>query len=196
MRPLVAFLMGMTSGATMKKLMSIHTLYAAALAFAALTGSIIASVQAAHAQTAQAKAGMTITSIAMVERIEKDKLGLEKKILKSPKDVIVVPGDHVVFTLSYANKGAEAAEGFRATNPMPGAVQFISATEDWAEMSVDGGQNWGKLADLVVKVTTQNGAPETTRPAHPEDVTHVRWVFSDLIAPGVKGAVSYRGIIK
>ncbi len=196
MRPLAAFCMEGQAELKMKKLMSIHTLYAAAFAFAAMTGSAFAGVQAAHAQTAQAKAGMTITSIAMVERTEKDKLGNEKKILKSPKDVIVVPGDHVIFTLSYANKGVEAASGFRATNPMPGAVQFISATEDWAEMSVDGGQNWGKLADLVVKVTAQNGASESSRPARVEDVTHVRWVFPDLIAPGVKGAVSYRGVIK
>jgi hypothetical protein len=102
----------------------------------------------------------------------------------------------VVFTLKYANKGPEAAKDFRATNPMPGPVQFVAAAEDWAEVSVDGGKNWGKLSILTVSAKGPDGVSEIRRPAGPEDVTHVRWVFPGAIAPGAEGSVSYRGIVK
>jgi uncharacterized repeat protein (TIGR01451 family) len=140
--------------------------------------------------------GVTLASNAMIERVETDAAGREKTVLKSPKDVIIVPGDRVVFTLTYANKGALPASGFRATNPMPGAVHFVAAAEDWAEVSVDGGKSWGQLSALKVPVKTADGQGETMRSATAEDVTHVRWVFANAIAPGSEGSVSYRGVIK
>lgn len=139
---------------------------------------------------------VVLTSEAMIERTEVDANGRESQTLKQPKDVIVVPGDRVIFTLRYINKGAEPATGFRATNPMPGPVQFVSVAEDWAEVSVDGGATWGKLANLKVTVKGAEGAADTQRPAAAEDVTHVRWIFITAIPPGAEGSVSYRGLIK
>jgi hypothetical protein len=117
----------------------------------------------------------------------------------------------VVFSLKYENISAEPAAAFRATNPMPGPIQFISAAEDWAEVSVDGGKSWGKLealkvtetvtkAAVVDAATGKETAPATseaiTRAADKSDVTHVRWVFAKPIAPGAKGSLSYRGVVK
>jgi hypothetical protein len=102
----------------------------------------------------------------------------------------------VVFTLKYSNQGGQVATGFAAVNPMPGPVQFLSAAEDWADVSVDGGKSWGRLSALKVTVPGNDGAPATVRPAAAEDVTHVRWVFSDPIPPGTVGYLSYRGLIK
>jgi uncharacterized repeat protein (TIGR01451 family) len=132
----------------------------------------------------------------MVERSETDVAGKEKLVLKKPSDVIVVPGDRIIFTLRYVNNGAEPASGFRATNPMPAPVQFVSVAEDWAEVSVDGGKSWGKLAELKVTAKNTDGMGDVLRAATAEDVTHVRWVFTTPIAPGAKGSVSYRGLIK
>lgn len=139
---------------------------------------------------------VVLTSEAMIERTEVDANGKESQTLKHPKDVIIVPGDRVIFTLRYVNKGAEPATGFRATNPLPGPVQFISVAEDWAEVSVDGGVSWGKLADLKVAVKGPEAAANAVRPAAAEDVTHVRWVFAAAIPAGGEGSVSYRGLIK
>lgn len=184
--------------------------YAAALAAAALSGSVIAFSNSAQAQTA-GRSGVTLSSEAKVERVITAADGSERVEMRSPKDVIVTPGDRIVFTLSYENKGAEPATGFRATNPMPGAIQFISAAEDWAMVSVDGGKTFGKLASmqLTERIETdavydeETGAKisdavsrDETRPARAQDVTHVRWIFSDAIAPGAKGSVSYRGVVK
>jgi hypothetical protein len=163
---------------------------------AALVGAAAVAFASAPAHAYAAGESVTLSSEAMIERTETDKAGRERTVLKTPKDVIIVPGDKVIFTLKYANKGAEPASGFRATNPMPGPVQFVAAAEDWAEVSVDGGQSWGKLSALAVRAKSADGVNEVTRAATPEDVTHVRWVFSNAIAPGSEGSVSYRGIIK
>lgn len=156
----------------------------------------------AHAQTAAAPAPaaapspVTLTSDVKIERVEVDAAGKEKVTLHAPKSVVVVPGDKVLFTLEVTNTGAQPAAGFRATNPMPGPVQFVSVAEDWAEVSVDGGQSWGKLAALKVKTTPADGTAPVERAADIADVTHVRWIFADAIAPGGTRKISYRGVIK
>lgn len=157
---------------------------------------VVASPAPAHASALLASNSVVLTSEAMVERSETDVAGKEKLVLKKPSDVIVVPGDRIIFTLRYVNNGAEPASGFRATNPMPAPVQFVSVAEDWAEVSVDGGKSWGKLAELKVTAKNTDGTGDVLRAATAEDVTHVRWVFTTPIAPGAKGSVSYRGLIK
>lgn len=175
----------------MAKIWNFESIYAAVLLVAAGVGSLIAAAAPAHAATP----GVALSSEARIERTEEGADGRERTVLKSPAEVIVVPGDRVVFTLKYRNGGTEAANGFRATNPMPAPVQFVSANEDWAEVSVDGGKSWGKLSSLTVETKAADGT-SVTRPAGPEDVTHVRWVFATPIAPGGEGSLSYRGVIK
>ena len=60
---------------------------------------------------------------------------------------------------------------------MPAAVRFESVAEDWAEVSVDNGVHWGKLADLKVQTKGVAGTPDSERAATTQDVTHVRWVL-------------------
>jgi uncharacterized repeat protein (TIGR01451 family) len=183
----------------MKKTFNAKSAYAAVLALAALSGWGLAVAQAHAATVVPAPAttpAVTIASEAMIERVVLGPDGSEKLILKKPGEVVVVPGDKVVFTLTYQNKGAEPASGFKATNPMPGPVQFIEAAQDWADVSVDGGANWGKLDTLKVMAAPAEGAAAVERAATPADVTHVRWVFAKPIAAGSKGSISFRGVIK
>ncbi len=176
----------------MKKFFNLNTAYGLALIGSALFGSLIAAGSARAADADQ----VTISSEAKIERVETAKDGKERVVYKKPGEVVVVPGDKVVFTLSYANVGVLPATAFKATNPMPGPVQFLGAGEDWAEVSVDGGKNWGSLSKLTIMAKAVEGQSEAVRPATAEDVTHVRWVFSNAIAPGAKGSLSFRGVIK
>lgn len=166
------------------------------ISYAIYTLALATAVFAAVGASAQKAAPVTLSSDVKIERVETDAAGKEKVTLYAPKQVVVVPGDKVLFTLEVVNTGAEPAAGFRATNPMPGPVQFVSVTEDWAEVSVDGGTSWGKLAALKVKKAPAEGAAPVERAADVTDVTHVRWVFADAIAPGGKRTISYRGVIK
>ncbi len=162
----------------------------------ALTLSAVAGDAFAQTTPAAAPSPVTLTSDVKIERTEVDAAGKEKVSLYAPKQVVVVPGDKVLFTLEVTNTGALPAAGFKATNPMPGPVQFVSVAEDWAEVSVDGGNVWGKLAALKAKTAPTDGTAVIERAADIADVTHVRWVFPDAIAPGAKRSISYRGVIK
>ena len=168
------------------------TVCAVALAAISVAGGV---VPAAHAQV-KAASPVTLSSDVKIERTVADAAGKETTKLFTPKDVAVVPGDNILFTLLVSNTGAEPAAGFRATNPMPAAVRFVSVAEAWADVSVDGGASWGKLADLKVKTKDAEGTAEVERAAAAEDVTHVRWIFPDAIAAGSKRTVSYRGVVK
>lgn len=174
--------------------MNVKMIYAALVA-ATLLGDAAAFGVPAYAQTAPASP-VKLSSDVKIERTEVDASGVQKQVLYTPKDVAVVPGDTVLFTLLVSNTGTEPAVGFRATNPMPNAVRFASVSEDWADVSVDGGVKWGKLAELKVTAKDAAGTADVERSASAEDVTHVRWIFPDPIAPGSKRTVSYRGVVK
>lgn len=194
------------------KTVNAKSVYALALIAAATSGSLLALASTAKAQApiaaaaaaAQSKPAVSLASEVFVERKIVDAAGKETVSLKKPGEVVIVPGDRVVFKTSYKNNGTDAATGFRATNPMPGPIQFVSAREDWAEVSVDGGVTWGKLAALMVtpkaEAVAEGTAPVATAPAAraatEADVTHVRWVFNDPIPAGAGGEVSYIGFVK
>lgn len=196
---------------------NVETVYAAALLMAAISGSMAAMIETAKAQpspvpaTSTAKSSIVLKNNAQIERSEIDANGKEQLVLKDPSAVIIVPGDRVVFTLHYENTGKDPASRFLATNPMPAAIQFLSSTENWAELSVDGGKTWGTLDKLTVtEAVTQVAVPGTessrlgqkgvaetvTRAAEASDVTHIRWIFATPIQPGANGRLSYRGIVK
>jgi len=115
--------------------------------------------------------------------------GTKKRTLEIPKTV--VPGDTVVFSHSYQNKGAQPATDFVINNPLPSAVAFRSTTDANAAVSVDGGKSFGKLAALTVA-----NADGTKRPAAADDVTHVRWTFAQAIPAGAKGQVGFEGEVR
>ncbi len=196
----------MSDGMNQHILNRYHTLfYATALGVSAFIGSAFAFSSTAHAQTIYVQISaaqnavqdqVSLSSEVFVIRTENDAQGNEKIILKNPKDVIVIPGDRLKFILKYTNNTGQDVTGFKATNPIPAAVQYIEAAEEWAEVSVDGGKNWGKLEDLSVQANNDTGDTNVLRAATVADVTHVRWVFNNVITKNSSGSVSFNGIVK
>lgn len=124
-----------------------------------------------------------------LERVTTDANGKERVLLEEPK--VVVPGDRLVFVLNYRNAGAQPADRFVITNPMPAAVSFADAGNTQPMVSVDGGKQWGLLSDL--SVATADG---TRRAAQAADVTHIRWAFAKPIPVGGTGKLMFRGVVK
>ena len=124
-----------------------------------------------------------------VERVSTDAEGKQRILLEEPK--VVVPGDRLVFVLNYRNAGAQPADKFVVTNPMPSAVRFADAGDTRPLVSVDGGKQWGLLADLSVPM--EGGM---RRAAQPADVTHIRWAFQKPIPVGGTGKLMFRGVVK
>jgi hypothetical protein len=104
---------------------------------------------------------------------------------------IVTPGDRLVFILNYKIRETKPVHNLAITNPMPAAVVFQDVGDRRAFLSVDGGQNWGKLAEL--KKRENDGR---WRSARPEDVTHIRWPVPSTISSGSSGKLSFRGVVR
>jgi uncharacterized repeat protein (TIGR01451 family) len=137
------------------------------------------------------RADVKIDSSIMVERIKETETGVTLTTLLDPAKVKVIPGDQLLFTNRYSNSGQNDVTGFVVNNPVHKAVTFVEAQEDWALVSVDGGQNFGKLSELTVI-----DAEQASRPATAADVTHIRWVLPSPIAPGASGELHFRGTVK
>lgn len=125
--------------------------------------------------------------VKAVKSIENDD-GTTVTALVDPE--VVVPGDRLVFATNYANTGSEPVENFVVTNPLHEAVRLADDADPALVVSVDGGSNWGRLADL--QVTTDQGE---ARAATAADVTHIRWTLA-AIAPGESGRLEYQAIIR
>jgi uncharacterized repeat protein (TIGR01451 family) len=138
---------------------------------------------------ASAADSVSLASEILVERTRTDAAGKSAIVREAPK--VVTPGDKLVFLLSYRNAGSAPATGFTVTNPVPAAVAFSGADGDGVDLSVDGGKSWGALASL--KIAQADG---TSRPARPDDITHVRWTFAQPIPAGGTGQLSFRGIVR
>lgn len=105
---------------------------------------------------------------------------------------VVVPGDRVRVTLTFTNNGAAPAAGVKLVNPIPDGLIFDETADPVGfDVSTDGGKIFGPLASLTVPIA--GAAP---RAATVADVTHVRWSWSEAIAPRQSRSVAFFGRVK
>jgi uncharacterized repeat protein (TIGR01451 family) len=142
---------------------------------------------------AQAADGVVSQLSALKQTVRTDAAG--KTIQEYVPFAKVVPGDVLLCTVEYTNKGAEPAGQVVVTLPVPPEMTLApsSAAHQAAETlySVDGGQTYGPLDQL--SITEPDGK---VRPARAEDVNAVRWTLRADLAPGQTGRLSYLATIK
>jgi uncharacterized repeat protein (TIGR01451 family) len=118
----------------------------------------------------------------------------ERKTELVPIDT-AVPGDEVVYTVTFTNIGPEPAENIRITNPIPPQMRYVSGTAfgpgTQVEYSVDGGMSWGQ-AELL-RVSTDSGAH---RPAEADDYTHIRWALNAPLPAGERSFARFRAVVR
>lgn len=104
----------------------------------------------------------------------------------------VVPGDKVVYALSYRNVGTQPIADIVLSNPLPSAIAYRApaAGSPAPELSVDG-KTFAALADLTVAA-----ADGSRRAATANDVTHVRWKLAAPLPAGGKGQFAFQAILK
>lgn len=133
-----------------------------------------------------------LPAITLLNEQQQDKVveenGLKRHVLVTPAKV--VPGDHMVYSLTYKSNLAVPLTNVELTDPVPAGTVLEDDGTGAYEVSVDGGKTWGKLATL--SLADGKGA---TRPAQAADVTNLRWVIAQ-IAPGGSGKVSFRAVVK
>lgn len=104
----------------------------------------------------------------------------------------VVPGDKVVFVLSYRNVGKQPIGDIVLSNPVPAGIAYRSPASGSPvpDVSVDG-TTYGTLAAL--RVIAPDGGQ---RAATADDVTHVRWRLQTPLPAGAKGQFSFQAVLK
>lgn len=104
----------------------------------------------------------------------------------------VVPGDRVVFVLTYRNSGTQPIANLVLANPVPRNIAYRAGNPGSAapEVSVDG-KTFGPLSGL--RVASATGA---LRAAGPDDVTTVRWRLANPVAAGAQGQLAFQAVLK
>lgn len=105
----------------------------------------------------------------------------------------VVPGEKVVYTITFKNISEEPAGNVVITNPIDDNLTFVdgSAFGPGAELtfSVDGGQTFAGRDELTI---TEDGV---TRAAGAEDFTHIRWAMQQELAVGAQGVTRFAAVL-
>ena len=155
-----------------------------------LVASLFVSIAYAQVSVAygQEQGHLKLTTIVQKEEVVLTDTGERKSELVAAASV--VPGDSVVYTITFENVSNEVAENVTIVNPVPENLTYEpgSAFGPGAEIefSVDGGVIYGAPENLTV---IEN---DEVRTAQAEDYTHVRWVMQDDLAVGAQGIARFR----
>lgn len=127
---------------------------------------------------------------------EKEVAGKDgKKTVKREPLTNAVPGQEIIYVITYRNTGTEPVQNVVVNNPVPKELAYVANSAQGngtrLEASVDGGKSFGVFAQLTVK-----GADGKTRAANGSDVTHLRWTLTTPLKGGGEGDVTYRAVLR
>jgi uncharacterized repeat protein (TIGR01451 family) len=105
----------------------------------------------------------------------------------------VVPGERIVYTITFQNIGAEPADNVVITNPIADNLTFVDGTAfgpgTVISFSIDGGSSYADRTDLTV---IEDGV---ARVAAADDLTDIRWVMQTELAVGAQGVARFTALL-
>lgn len=141
---------------------------------------------------AQDRGHLEVTTIVQKEIVVEDENGETMTQLVEAQSV--VPGEKVVYTITFRNVGDAAAENVVITNPISESLTYVAGSASngsmRVEFSIDGGKTFGSASELRV---VDNGVE---RPATTQDYTHVRWVMQSELEVGAEGSASFAAVLQ
>ena len=153
-----------------------------------LLGAVATSASSQDA----AQGHLLVKTVVQKEEVVISESGEERVELVDAKTV--VPGDEVIYTVTFQNISDEAAENVVITNPIAGDLVYVEGSAfgpgSSVLFSVDGGNVFAAASELSV---TEDGV---TRPAEPRDFTHIRWQMQGDIPAGTQGVARFRAKLK
>ena len=145
----------------------------------------------AHA-IAQQQGHLNVTTVVQKEEVTVNDAGKAETQLVAAE--IVVPGDRVVYTITFQNISEDAAENVVITNPIADSLTYVDGSAfgpgTEIQFSIDGGQSFAARDALTVD---ENG---DVRPAEAKDFTHIRWVMKQDLAVGAQGMARFAAVLK
>jgi len=153
---------------------------------------VIAVTLGAFASSAQEQGHLNVKTVVSMEEVTIDDNGDRHTQLVDA--TTVVPGDEVVYTVTFSNVSDVPAENVVITNPLAAEMTYVvgSAFGPGSDIvfSVDGGKSFAAPEKLFV---TKSGIE---RPASADDYTHIRWVMKNEIVAGAQGMARFKARLK
>lgn len=134
------------------------------------------------ASAAAAQSAIAIQRSVYLENRTVDARGASLRSLEPAAEL--KRGDVVVLMLEWNAPGK--TDKFVVTSRIPRDLAFRRAGGKHAQVSIDGGRNWGELGLLRAG----------NRKATAEDVTHLRWHVSNADAALGRGMLTYSAIVR
>ena len=107
---------------------------------------------------------------------------------------LVVPGESVIYTITFTNVGTEPADNVVITNPIAEDLMYVDGSAFGPGMdiqfSVDGGVTFAAANELTI---VEDGE---VRDAQADDFTHVRWVMQNDLPAGAQGTARFAAILE
>ena len=107
---------------------------------------------------------------------------------------VVVPGESVIYTITFRNVSGEPADNVVITNPIAEDLMYVDGSAFGAGMeilfSVDGGDTFAAADELTI---VEDGE---VRGAEASDITHVRWVMQNDLAVGAQATARFAAALE
>lgn len=136
---------------------------------------------------------LTVTSEKEIVEMDSGKKNVKRVLAKE-----IEPGQVLIFTLKYFNKGDEAASNVVFDNPIPKQTIYEIESAKGAgsdiTFSINDGKDYKKPTLLTYEVKGADGKT-VKKKASPDQYTNVRWVVS-IVPPGSGGELSFRARVK
>ena len=138
--------------------------------------------------SAQEKGHLNVQTVVQKEEVTVNDAGeTQRRLVPAEK---VVPGDDLVYTITFTNISEDTAENVVITNPIAEELTYVVGSAfgpgTTIEFSIDGGDSYGAAEELTI---TEDGAVRT---AGPEDFTHIRWTMRNDLKAGAQGMAQFR----
>lgn len=156
--------------------------------FRSISFLVIAMTVSAFAQD---EGHLNVKTVVQKEEVSVNAAG-ERETRLVPAET-VIPGERVVYTITFRNISEEPADSVVITNPIDESLTYVEGSAFGpgavVEFSVDGGKTFATADQLVV---VEEGVE---RPGEPGDYTHVRWVMQNDLAAGAQGMARFTAVL-
>ena len=130
-----------------------------------------------------------LTTEVFVEKTSVGSDGVAKTIRRPAGQV--VPGDQVVYVITFVNDAAKPAEGVTITNPLPAGLTYAGPAEGVAPLVSADGATFAPLGQLTLR-----RADGAVVPAQASDVSQLRWTLAAPVPAGGQARLTYRATLK
>jgi len=158
-----------------------------------ITSALVLLALSVSAQVrAQEQGHLNVQTVVQKEQVTVNDAGVtETKLVPAET---VVPGENVVYTITFRNISEEPADNVVITNPIAESLTYVEGSAfgpgTEIQFSVDGGQTFASRDELTV---SEDGV---VRAAGAHDFTHIRWVMQQELAAGAQGVARFSAVLE